>query len=53
MSNIKTYLVQHFHLAPERILAVGYGSSRPIASNDTPEGRSQNRRVEVVNLGRM
>jgi outer membrane protein OmpA-like peptidoglycan-associated protein len=53
VQNIKTYLVQHFHLAPERILAVGYGSSKPIASNDTPEGRSQNRRVEVVNLGRM
>jgi len=53
VQNIKTYLVQHFHLAPERILAVGYGSTKPIASNDTPEGRSQNRRVEVVNLGRM
>src|SRR5262245_15860836 len=53
VQNIKTYLVQHFHLAPERILAVGYGSSRPMASNDTPDGRSQNRRVEVVNLGRM
>ena len=38
---------------PERILAVGYGSARPIATNDTPDGRSQNRRVEVVNLGRM
>jgi OOP family OmpA-OmpF porin len=53
VQNIKTYLVQHFHLAPERILTVGYGSAKPIASNDTPEGRSQNRRVEVVNLGRM
>ena len=53
VQHIKTYLVQHFHLAPERILAVGYGSAKPIASNDTPEGRSQNRRVEVVNLGRM
>ena len=53
VQNIKAYLVQHFHLAPERILAVGYGSTRPIASNDTPEGRGQNRRVEVVNLGRM
>jgi outer membrane protein OmpA-like peptidoglycan-associated protein len=53
VQNIKAYLVQHFHLAPERILAVGYGSTKPIASNDTPEGRSQNRRVEVVNLGRM
>jgi outer membrane protein OmpA-like peptidoglycan-associated protein len=53
VQNIKTYLVQHFRLAPERILAVGYGSTRPIAANDTPDGRSQNRRVEVVNLGRM
>jgi outer membrane protein OmpA-like peptidoglycan-associated protein len=52
IQNIKHYLVEHFHLAPERILAVGYGESRPIASNDTPEGRGQNRRVEVVNLGR-
>ena len=52
VQNIKAYLVKNFSLAPERILAAGYGSSRPIASNDTPEGRSQNRRVEVVNLGR-
>jgi outer membrane protein OmpA-like peptidoglycan-associated protein len=52
VENIKDYLVEHFHLAPERIRAVGYGESRPIASNDTPEGRGQNRRVEVVNLGR-
>jgi len=53
VQNIKAYLVQHFHLAPERILAVGYGSAKPIAANDTPDGRSQNRRVEVVNLGRL
>jgi len=53
VQNIKAYLVQHFHLTPERILAVGYGPAKPIAPNDTPEGRSQNRRVEVVNLGRM
>jgi OOP family OmpA-OmpF porin len=53
VQNIKNYLVQHFHIAPERLLAIGYGSTRPIAPNDTPEGRSQNRRVEVVNLGRM
>jgi outer membrane protein OmpA-like peptidoglycan-associated protein len=52
VQNIKAYLIQHFHLVPERIQVVGYGSSRPIASNDTPDGRSQNRRVEVVNLGR-
>ncbi len=38
-------------IAPERFQAIGFGEFRPIASNDTPEGRSQNRRVEIyVNL---
>ncbi|NLN13651.1 MAG: OmpA family protein, partial [Arcobacter skirrowii] len=32
----------------DRIKAVGYGESRPIASNDTVEGRAENRRVEAV-----
>ena len=34
-------------LSAARIRAVGYGSSRPVASNDTPQGRSANRRIEV------
>ena len=32
---------------PARITIIGYGESRPIASNDTAAGRAQNRRVEV------
>ena len=35
-------------IAGERMVADGYGPDRPIASNDTGEGRSQNRRVEIV-----
>ena len=34
-------------ISRELISVVGYGDSRPVASNDTPEGRARNRRVEV------
>lgn len=33
---------------PTRMVIQGYGDSRPVASNDTPEGRSKNRRVEIT-----
>lgn len=33
---------------PDRIVAIGYGSRKPVASNDTLEGRSKNNRVVVV-----
>jgi OmpA-OmpF porin, OOP family len=36
-------------VAKERLDAHGYGKTRPIASNDTDEGRAQNRRVEIAN----
>ncbi len=35
---------------PERLAAIGYGEYRPVASNDTSEGRQKNRRVEIVIL---
>lgn len=35
---------------PARLSAVGYGEFKPIASNDTEEGRSRNRRVNIVIL---
>lgn len=35
-------------IEPGRIVATGLGSSQPVATNDTPEGRQQNRRVEII-----
>ncbi len=42
------HLFSEFEIAPQRMVAVGYGQYRPIASNDTPEGRRTNRRVVLV-----
>ena len=33
---------------PNRMVSEGYGPNRPIATNDSNEGRSRNRRVEIV-----
>jgi outer membrane protein OmpA-like peptidoglycan-associated protein len=46
--SVKHYLEQHFALPAERLLAKGYGKSRPRASNETESGRQQNRRIEVA-----
>lgn len=42
----KDYIV-NAGIAEDRLVAVGYGPDRPVASNDTPAGRTQNRRVEL------
>ncbi len=45
---VQTYLVAN-NAAPRELLeAVGYGESKPVANNETAEGRSQNRRIDVV-----
>jgi len=44
---VKTWLVDK-GIAATRLKTVGLGDSRPIDSNDTPEGRANNRRVEFV-----
>jgi chemotaxis protein MotB len=42
------FLIDEMDIPPERIQVIGYAEYRPIASNETPEGRSANRRVEVI-----
>jgi OOP family OmpA-OmpF porin len=46
--SVRKYLIDNFNIAPDRLKAEGFGESRPIASNSTPEGREQNRRVVAV-----
>jgi chemotaxis protein MotB len=43
-------LTVHFHVPESRLSVGGYAETVPITSNDTPEGRAQNRRVDVVIL---
>lgn len=43
--SVRTWLVKK-GISPARLTAVGKGMRDPIASNDTPEGRAQNRRIE-------
>ncbi|MBL0349056.1 MAG: OmpA family protein [Elusimicrobia bacterium] len=42
---VRQVLVAKFHVAPGRVTAKGYGDTRPIANNKTPDGRAANRRV--------
>lgn len=46
---IKVFISQ-YAIAPQRLSASGYGEYYPMASNDTAEGRAQNRRVDLVLL---
>ena len=48
----KLFIV-NYHLAPARISAAGYAEYHPVASNDSVEGRSQNRRVDIIVLPRI
>ncbi len=47
---VKNVLVGRYGLAPTRLEIHAHGDSHPLATNTTPEGRSQNRRVEIVLL---
>ena len=46
--SVRQYLLANKTLSYDRIVAVGYGSSKPLASNATEEGRAVNRRIDVI-----
>jgi len=45
---VKQALVTRYHIAPDRLSTNGFGSSSPVDTNDTLEGRARNRRVELT-----
>lgn len=51
--SVLRYLLKNASLDPLRVSAAGYGEFHPIVSNDTPENRSLNRRVDIVVVPRV
>ena len=49
--SVRALLLDQYGIAEGRLEAKGLGESNPVAPNDTPEGRQNNRRVELVRLG--
>ena len=42
------FLQEKGNIEPERLTASGFSFYRPVATNDTPEGRKENRRIEII-----
>jgi OmpA-OmpF porin, OOP family len=47
-NNVRQYLIKHFGIKASRLTAVGYGLTKPVAANNTEEGKQKNRRVQAV-----
>ncbi len=47
-TNVVRYLEEKTGFDPSRLIAAGFGQYHPISTNDTEEGRAQNRRIDIV-----
>jgi len=47
-TTVVRYLIDHGGVNRQNLSAAGYADTRPVASNDSEEGRSSNRRIEIV-----
>ena len=47
---VKAALTTEYGVTADQLTAKGYGDTKPVAKNATPEGRANNRRVEIVKL---
>jgi chemotaxis protein MotB len=46
-TSIVRYLIKYHQIDPARISAISYADTRPLQKNDSEEGRSRNRRIEI------
>lgn len=46
--SVQQYMINAMRIPTYRLIATGYGETRPIASNETQSGRSRNRRIDIV-----
>ncbi len=47
-NSVKQYLLANMNLSPQDVTAIGYGETKPIANNQTKEGRAKNRRIDLI-----
>ena len=45
---ILKFLVQSYHIQPQKLSAAGYGEFHPVANNSSESGRQKNRRVDII-----
>ncbi len=45
---VKAYIIANMRIDSSQVSAVGYGETKPIANNETVEGRARNRRIDIV-----
>ena len=45
--SVVLYMSEELGIPPSRLAATGFGEYRPVATNETPEGRARNRRIEL------
>jgi OOP family OmpA-OmpF porin len=50
--NVAKFLKEVGNIDPSRISAEGYGESKPVATNETEDGRTRNRRIDVLLINR-
>jgi len=51
-TQVVSLLIERYQFNPMLVSAAGYSEYRPVASNDTPQGRAANRRIDLIVVGK-